>query len=168
MFGAGCQVMTTMEMADNLRSQPPRSFGFKAAGEFQETALGEARVWTLARSDWEASPAFREAIMPLAAIGVFWRRRAGPPRLARWGPSPAPPWPPAPTKAVNAQTAAANTNNQLQRDLYESNKNLLNPYVQDGRDASSPWRTSLDFRATVSEATRRLTPSSILPATRTR
>jgi hypothetical protein len=58
-FGAGCQVMTTMEMADNPRSQPPRSFGFKAAGEFQETALGEARVWTLARSDWEASPAFR-------------------------------------------------------------------------------------------------------------
>ena len=55
MFGAGCQVMTTMEMADNPRSQPPRSFGFKAAGEFQETALGEARVWTLARSDWEAS-----------------------------------------------------------------------------------------------------------------
>ena len=40
-------------------------------------------------------------------------------------------------KAVNAQTAAANTNNQLQRDLCESNKNLLNPYVQDGRDASS-------------------------------
>ena len=39
-FGAGCQVMTTMEMADNPRSQPPRSFGFKAAGEFQETALG--------------------------------------------------------------------------------------------------------------------------------
>ena len=38
---------------------------------------------------------------------------------------------------MNAQTAAANTNNQLQRDLGESNKNLLNPYVQDGRDASS-------------------------------
>jgi hypothetical protein len=76
--------------------------------------------------------------MPLAAIGGFLASAGGAAAIGAVGTvASAAMASSANKKAVNAQTAAANTNNQLQRDLYESNKNLLNPYVQDGRDASS-------------------------------
>lgn len=56
-FGAGFQMIVTAQMRDNERSQPPRSFGFRATGYWSETQLGEAQCWFLARDAWEASPA---------------------------------------------------------------------------------------------------------------
>jgi len=38
-------------------------------------------------------------------------------------------------KAAQAQTAAADQNNQLQRDIYTSNKATLDPFVTDGRQS---------------------------------
>ena len=53
------QIIITHQVADNVLSQPPRSFGFTAAGEFQTTAIGALRPWVLTRAAWEMSPAFR-------------------------------------------------------------------------------------------------------------
>ncbi len=56
-FARGASVVTTSEVAGNWRSQPPKSFGFRAAGPF-EPALGESlRTWILTREAWEVSPA---------------------------------------------------------------------------------------------------------------
>ncbi len=51
------QLITTLEMRANARSQPPRSFGFQRAGDWRETPHGEARTWILTRDGWNASPA---------------------------------------------------------------------------------------------------------------
>ncbi|MEO8927303.1 MAG: hypothetical protein ABI306_09080 [Caulobacteraceae bacterium] len=56
------QVITTYEMETNPQSRPPRSFGFVAAGEFQQTPVGSLRAWVLTRAAWESSPAHRRHI----------------------------------------------------------------------------------------------------------
>jgi len=53
----GYQLITTLEMRANDRSQPPRSFGFQRAGDWRVTPHGEARTWILTRDGWNASPA---------------------------------------------------------------------------------------------------------------
>ena len=58
-FLAGYQAVTTFEVRENPRSQPPRSFGFHQAGDWRETPIGELRLWVLTRKAWEASPAQR-------------------------------------------------------------------------------------------------------------
>lgn len=55
------QAVMTFELRDNRRSQPPRSFGFEQAADWESSAIGEARVWVLTRRAWEASPAGRRA-----------------------------------------------------------------------------------------------------------
>jgi hypothetical protein len=57
MFGSPCQLITTLELKRNDKSRPPRTFGFEPAGEFSETPFGEARLWVLTRTAWQASPA---------------------------------------------------------------------------------------------------------------
>jgi hypothetical protein len=58
-FARGAQLVTTYEVAGNLRSQPPRSFRFAPCGPFARAeALNVAvRTWRLTRCDWDASPA---------------------------------------------------------------------------------------------------------------
>jgi hypothetical protein len=51
------QLITTLEMRANWRSQPPRSFGFQRAGDWRATPHGEARMWILTKAGWDASPA---------------------------------------------------------------------------------------------------------------
>ena len=56
----GFQLITTMEIAANPRSRPPRSFGFIAAGDdWRPTPIGPAKLWTLSRAGWAASPGMR-------------------------------------------------------------------------------------------------------------
>lgn len=54
-FGQGGQVITTLQVRENRQSQPPRSFGFVAAGDWTETVVGESRCWLLTKDAWEAS-----------------------------------------------------------------------------------------------------------------
>lgn len=49
------QIITVSEVADNPRSRPPLSFGFRPAGGF----VDGYRSWVLTRAGWEASPARR-------------------------------------------------------------------------------------------------------------
>lgn len=53
------QLVMTFEVELNPRSQPPRSFGFIEAGEWQETSLGRLKAWVLTRNAWRSSPARR-------------------------------------------------------------------------------------------------------------
>ncbi|MDE2357286.1 MAG: hypothetical protein KGL69_11085 [Alphaproteobacteria bacterium] len=54
----GFQSVVTLEMADNPRSRPPRSFGFvRCGGDWKASPFGAARQWMLTRAAWEASPA---------------------------------------------------------------------------------------------------------------
>jgi len=53
------QLITTLEMRANERSQPPLSFGFQQAGDWRVTPHGEARMWILTKAGWEVSPAAR-------------------------------------------------------------------------------------------------------------
>ena len=57
MFVRGAQVLTAHEVATNWKSRPPRSFGFRPAGDFAPTAFGELRTWVLTKAMFEASPA---------------------------------------------------------------------------------------------------------------
>jgi hypothetical protein len=61
MFAGGAQVITTQEVEGHRASQPPRSFGFVACGDFEPVPhLNVAlRSWVLTRTAWEASPAYR-------------------------------------------------------------------------------------------------------------
>jgi hypothetical protein len=52
----GFQTVVTLEMRDNPRSRPPKSFGFVQAGDWREGPFGAARQWILTRAAWEASP----------------------------------------------------------------------------------------------------------------
>lgn len=61
-FGSGAQVIVTAQMRDNDRSQPPRSFGFKAAGCWSETQFGEAMCWFLSHEAWQQSPAHKRRL----------------------------------------------------------------------------------------------------------
>lgn len=58
------QIIQTLETTANPRSRPPRSFGFRPAGAFRPTPAGDARLWTLSRADWSASPASRRHSCP--------------------------------------------------------------------------------------------------------
>ena len=60
----GFAAIVTLEMRENPRSQPPRSFGFVQAGDWRSAITGpdltgEARMWILTKCAWEASPAAR-------------------------------------------------------------------------------------------------------------
>lgn len=52
------QVLVTYELADNPRSQPPRSFGFVAAGDMAPSPMGLARTWMLTAAGWRGSPVY--------------------------------------------------------------------------------------------------------------
>lgn len=60
-FNAGVEILTTLEVKDHWRSQPPKSFGWQQTGDFR--AIGdtqtEGRFWFLTRDAWWASPAFK-------------------------------------------------------------------------------------------------------------
>lgn len=50
----GWSMITTYSSADNWRSRPPRSFGFKPSND-----VGDRTLWFLTRQAWESSPAHR-------------------------------------------------------------------------------------------------------------
>ncbi len=50
------QVVSVFELAVNRNSRPPRSFGFRLAGDFRRTTFGFLRAWVLTQAAWEASP----------------------------------------------------------------------------------------------------------------
>lgn len=58
-FGRGLQIVTTLEIDGNLRSSPPRSFGWRAAGEFGMVNMLDCRAksWFLTADAWGLSPA---------------------------------------------------------------------------------------------------------------
>ena len=56
------QMIVTYEIEANAHSQPPRSFGFVRAGDWQSTPVGALRAWVLTRAAWEASPAHRRFV----------------------------------------------------------------------------------------------------------
>lgn len=60
------QIVTTYEMRANHRSQPPRSFGFVAAGDWQTSIVGDLRAWVLTREAWQQSPAHRRHLCHLS------------------------------------------------------------------------------------------------------
>lgn len=55
----GAQILTTYEVGGNKRSQPPKTFRFQAAGEFEACDLGSFKSWVLTKADWLTSPARR-------------------------------------------------------------------------------------------------------------
>jgi hypothetical protein len=55
----GFQAVVTLEMRDNPRGRPPRSFGFARCGDWRAVPTGEGRLWMLTTSAWETSPAAR-------------------------------------------------------------------------------------------------------------
>lgn len=59
LFLCGFQLVTTLEVRANARSQPPLSFGFVRAGDWRDSPVGECRAWILTRAAFEASPACR-------------------------------------------------------------------------------------------------------------
>ena len=61
MFTRSCELIVTEQMEANPRSQPPRSFGFKALGAFAPTPFGSARTWMLTREAWLNSPGGRSS-----------------------------------------------------------------------------------------------------------
>ena len=61
MFLRGARVITVSEIGGNWRSRPPRSFGFRPAGDFAATHGFDIRTWTLTSDAWEASPAHRRS-----------------------------------------------------------------------------------------------------------
>lgn len=54
-----CDLIVTHEVFGWWRSRPPKSFGFRPAGEFRPEYGTQLRTWTLTRDDWEKSPARR-------------------------------------------------------------------------------------------------------------
>lgn len=61
MFAGSCAVIITMQMQDNARSQPPRSFGFIGVGDFEPSPFGISRTWILTRDAWANSPGGRSS-----------------------------------------------------------------------------------------------------------
>lgn len=53
----GAQVLVTYEVEGNWRSRPPKSHGWKPAGQFAPTPFGSVKSWVLTRLAWEGSPA---------------------------------------------------------------------------------------------------------------
>lgn len=58
-WALGYQTIVTFESLANSRSRPPRTFGFRQAGDWRSTLIGELRMWTLTQSAWNVSPARR-------------------------------------------------------------------------------------------------------------
>jgi hypothetical protein len=58
-WALGYQIVVTFEAKSNTRSRPPKTFGFRQAGDWRSTPVGELRMWTLTQSAWNASPARR-------------------------------------------------------------------------------------------------------------
>lgn len=58
-FSSGAQIVVTLEMQDNRRSQPPKSFGWKPTGGFDlVNGLDQlGKTWFLTQEAWIASPA---------------------------------------------------------------------------------------------------------------
>lgn len=56
-FAGPCALVTACEVRDNPQCRLPKSFGFTAAGDWVETALGETRLSVLTKAAWLASPA---------------------------------------------------------------------------------------------------------------
>lgn len=52
-------LIVTHEVAGWWRSRPPKSYGFRIAGPFHSSPIGELRTWTLTRAAWEQSPVRR-------------------------------------------------------------------------------------------------------------
>lgn len=57
MFASGARVITTYEVEG--WTAPPLSFGWRTAGDFSPSPLGNLRTWVLTLDGWEASPACR-------------------------------------------------------------------------------------------------------------
>lgn len=62
LFASGAQVISSLEIRDNARSRPPRSFGSVPVGDWRETQIGEGRCWILTRDAWEGSPARKRLV----------------------------------------------------------------------------------------------------------
>lgn len=60
MFDRGMKVCFTYEVDGNWRSQPPRSHGWKVAGDFADTRVGVVCPWILTEAAWKASPVGRK------------------------------------------------------------------------------------------------------------
>ncbi len=58
-WALGYQTVVTFEARANRRSRPPKTFGFRQAGDWRTTPVGELRLWTLSQANWDASPARR-------------------------------------------------------------------------------------------------------------
>lgn len=52
-------VIVTWEQEGQWRTRPPKSHGWKPAGDFDATPLGSLRMWVLTREAWSNSPAVR-------------------------------------------------------------------------------------------------------------
>jgi hypothetical protein len=59
MFDRGMRLCFTYEVDGNWRSQPPKSHGWKVAGDFTETRVGVVCPWFLTEAAWRASPVGR-------------------------------------------------------------------------------------------------------------
>lgn len=62
-FYRGAKIVVTQEVDDNWKSRPPKSFGWKSAGDFEMVKhLDHAiKSWYLTSEAWGASPAKRRA-----------------------------------------------------------------------------------------------------------
>lgn len=62
-FASGTQMVVTLEMQENRKSRPPKSFGWKPCGDFQmvNTLDQLGKSWFLTVDAWRASPAKRRA-----------------------------------------------------------------------------------------------------------
>lgn len=58
------QVLTTLQVGENPRSQPPVSFGFTPAGDWAGTPIGMVRPWILTRACWLKSPGAKRCRSP--------------------------------------------------------------------------------------------------------
>lgn len=58
-FGEGFQMVVTMEVSGNAKSQPPKSFGWKPCGGFETVKILDRSLksWFLTLDAWNASPA---------------------------------------------------------------------------------------------------------------
>lgn len=57
-FGNAADIITTFE-TEHAQSKPPKSFGWRPAGEPRPSAIGNVTTWFLTKAAWEQSPAWR-------------------------------------------------------------------------------------------------------------
>jgi hypothetical protein len=58
-WALGFQIIVTFEARANAKSRPPKTFGFRQAGDWRATPIGDLRMWALTQSAWNSSPARR-------------------------------------------------------------------------------------------------------------